>query len=103
MSSVNGAVRIATGQRPRRPKPTDLECEFVGECYAAWLGLAAHNGLHKLRCSTRTFENHFDHDLLICGPWEWDIDDSVRDGTVVLVRRDKTLIGDMLVSDLVIH
>lgn len=97
---IHNGVRQVIGKKPRL---TEREAEFIAECYGVWRGLAAEKGLHRIRCSTGTFNEHFRHDRLMAGPWEWEIDDSVQDGLAILVRRDKSVIGEMRVSELVVH
>lgn len=46
-----------------------------------------------LQCSSRTFREHFTDDLLIAGPWEWEIREDIPPGECRMYAADSQDVG----------
>lgn len=75
------------------------DAEYVAEIYNTWRKA----GVVRVLVSESTFKAHLEHDLLIAGPWEWKIRNDVPYGDVRLYARDRSRVGTMSVSSLVLQ
>lgn len=73
--------------------------EYIAEIYGTLRAAQA----RRLICSRQTFTDFLEYPQIIAGPWEWTIADATPYGRVRLIGPDRTEIGTMTCSTLVLH